>query len=511
MAPRFCRNCQCTTETEHNDALGHVVCTGCGEVMEENAIVAEVGFMENSKGAAIAEGFSMGKDKARVVRKPTQGGSRGKSMLGGQESRETTIQNGHRRIQDISYQPQVKMHGRQCEQAQRFFNLAVINNFTKGRKLNNVAAACLYIVCRTDKTAHMLIDFADALSTNVYQLGATFLKLVQVLHLNLPLVDPALYISRFAARLDFEDQTSAVIRDANRLVARMNRDWIEHGRRPAGICAACLFVAARMNGFKRTKREIAMVVKICEATLNKRLQEFSATPSASLSVEQFQTIWLPASENPPAFENPAKRRRPVDDDEDSPTPSSTDPPDEEETELLEEMSNILGQQDTIKLTNLENTVEENDGNLSELDDDPELQNILSVTEAEAELKEILWTEENKDWILKQQLKALDEKGKDNGSKKKRQRKPKKQLPAANSPAEATRNLLDAKPRASKKINYEVIDNLFEIDVDDIKRKQANLGELGYSESSVTGFGRQPVEYDYEDDGDGDGIHDDFED
>ncbi|KAI8912100.1 cyclin-like protein [Powellomyces hirtus] len=502
MAPsRFCRNCQCATETEHNDALGHVVCTGCGEVMEENAIVAEVGFMENSKGAAIAEGFSMGKDKARVVRKPTQGGSRNKSMLGGQESRETTIQNGHRRIQDISYQPQIKMHARQCEQAQRFFNLAVINNFTKGRKLNNVAAACLYIVCRTDKTAHMLIDFADALSTNVYQLGATFLRLVQILHLNLPLVDPALYISRFAARLEFEELTTNVIKDANRLVARMNRDWIEHGRRPAGICAACLFVAARMNGFKRTKREIAVVVKICEATLSKRLREFQETPSAALSVEQFQTIWLPASENPPAFSNPQKRRA-------ESTEEATDQngdeegADEAEAQLLEEMKYILEQPDTIELADLQNTLED-DENLSELDDDPEIQNIVSVTEAEAELKEILWTEENKDWILKQQLKALDEKGKDSSKPKKpRTKKLKKQLPVANSPAEATRNLLETKPRASKKINYEVIDSLFEINEDDIKRKQALIGEMGYSESSVTGFGRQVVEeegdYDFDD-------------
>lgn len=73
----------------------------------------------------------------------------------------------------------------------------------------------------------------------MYSLGATFLALVQILHLNLPLVDPALYIARFAARLEFGDRTQAVVKDALRLVSRMNRDWIQTGRRPAGICAAC--------------------------------------------------------------------------------------------------------------------------------------------------------------------------------------------------------------------------------------------------------------------------------
>jgi transcription factor IIIB 90 kDa subunit len=71
---------------------------------------------------------------------------------------------GRRRIHEIANQPQIRMNERLAEAAQRFFNLAVINNFTKGRKANNVVAACLYIVCRLEKTAHMLIDFADALS-----------------------------------------------------------------------------------------------------------------------------------------------------------------------------------------------------------------------------------------------------------------------------------------------------------------------------------------------------------
>ncbi|KND02835.1 transcription factor TFIIIB subunit BRF1 [Spizellomyces punctatus DAOM BR117] len=485
MAPRrFCSTCNRHTEVEHDDAMGHVVCTGCGGVMEENAIVAEVSFMENAKGAAIAEGFSMGKDKARVSR--TAQGKGGKSMLGGQESRETTIQNGHRRIQDIAYQSQIQMNARQIESAQRWFNLAVINNFTKGRKLNNVAAACLYVVCRMDKTAHMLIDFSDALSTNVYQLGATFLKLVQLLHLNLPLVDPALYISRFAARLEFEDKTPLVIKDANRLVQRMNRDWIQAGRRPAGICAACLFIAARMNGFKRTHREIVIVVKICEATLRKRLKEFQSTPSANLSVEQFQTIWLPDESNPPAFGT----KRKLDEAEDDDTVDAAGEPDQEELDMLNEIRDILARPDTQDLVRSENVDPmENEPSLSDLDNDPEIVNILGVTQEEVELKEMIWMEENQDWILKQQLKEQTKTTTTKKQRKPRHRKPKQALPPAQSPAEATKNLLNTKPRASKKINYDVIESLFDVDDDEIRKRVASVSGKGYSGMSVTGFGR----------------------
>jgi transcription factor IIIB subunit 2 len=55
--------------------------------------------------------------------------------------------------------------------------------------------------------ADMLIDFSDILQTNVYVLGHTFLRFVRLLNISLPLVDPALYIPRFASKLEFEEKT----------------------------------------------------------------------------------------------------------------------------------------------------------------------------------------------------------------------------------------------------------------------------------------------------------------
>ncbi len=46
-----------------------------------------------------------------------------------------------------------------------------------------VAASCLYIVCRQDFKPFMLIDFSDALQVNVFTLGAVFLHLCKLLRL----------------------------------------------------------------------------------------------------------------------------------------------------------------------------------------------------------------------------------------------------------------------------------------------------------------------------------------
>ena len=84
----------------------------------------------------------------------------------------------------------------------------------------------------------MLIDFADVLNVPLYYLGHTFLDFCSLLNLQLPVIDPSLYIERFAAKLGFGDKTHAVANTALRLVQRMRRDWIITGRRPAGICGA---------------------------------------------------------------------------------------------------------------------------------------------------------------------------------------------------------------------------------------------------------------------------------
>ena len=192
------------------------------------------------------------------------------------------------------------------------------HKFTKGRKSLNVVAVCLYVACRQKETRnYMLIDFSDLLQVkrlflhrfglthllqvNVFELGHTYLQLVQTLNLRLPLVDPSHYISRFAALLEFGDETHRVATDAIRLVQRFDRDWMTKGRRPAGICGACLLLAARMNNFRRSVEEIVQVVKIADTTLRKRLKEFKETPSGALTLTDFRTVWLEEEMDPPAF------------------------------------------------------------------------------------------------------------------------------------------------------------------------------------------------------------------
>uniref|UniRef100_A0A8C3VYV3 Transcription factor IIIB 90 kDa subunit n=1 Tax=Catagonus wagneri TaxID=51154 RepID=A0A8C3VYV3_9CETA len=290
MTGRVCRGCG-GTDIELDAARGDAVCTGCGSVLEDNIIVSEVQFVENSGGGSSAVGQFVSLDGAGKT--PALGG--GFHVNLGKESRAQTLQNGRRQIHHLGNQLQLNQH---ClDTAFNFFKMAVSKHLTRGRKTAHVVAACLYLVCRTEGTPPVLSSW----QVNVYVLGKTFLLLARELCINAPAIDPCLYIPRFAHLLEFGDKNHEVSMTALRLLQRMKRDWMHTGRRPSGLCGAALLVAARMHDFRRTVREVISVVKVCESTLRKRLTEFEDTPTSQLTVDEFMKIDLEEECDPPSY------------------------------------------------------------------------------------------------------------------------------------------------------------------------------------------------------------------
>ena len=298
----ICPNCG-SSEIEQHDQSGASVCIECGVVVEENAIVSSVEFVEGAGGASSMVGQFVSATSSKAFT-GGPGGPGGAGMRGGRygfsrDSRETTLANGRRRIQDVASRLRLGSHF--VDSAHRLFTVAVERNFVQGRRTTHVVAACLYIACRQEKSQHMLIDFSDALQVNVYTLGTCFLKFRRLLGLKLEIIDPALYVYRFAAHLDLDEKANAVALTALRLVARMKRDWIVAGRRPAGVCAAALLIAARAHGFTRKNQDVTKILRVCGLTVSTRVKEFEQTPSARMTLEQFSSMDVESEADPPVF------------------------------------------------------------------------------------------------------------------------------------------------------------------------------------------------------------------
>lgn len=249
------------------------VCTHCGYVLAENNITSDVTFAEGGDGSSNVVG--------QFVSDTRRNGG------GQRQHRDVTIANGRRRIMHLA--SALKLTSTHVDEALRFFLLAVQHNFTQGRRTHNVIGACLYLVCRRHKTPHMLIDFSDALQANMFILGNTFFKLCAIMKFTPPLIDPSLYLHRFAASLQLGEHEMDIANTALRIVQRMKRDWIQIGRRPAGICGAALFIASRIHRVPINMNLILRTVKICDVTLRRRISEFKNLPSAQVPFSDFIT------------------------------------------------------------------------------------------------------------------------------------------------------------------------------------------------------------------------------
>lgn len=128
-------------------------------------------------------------------------------------------------------------------------------SLVQGRDTQIVAAACLYMACRIEKSPHMLIDFADAINEDLFKIADVFNTYKSQILLpehTIPLIDPSLFIEKFCRRLDFGDKFNLVRNTAIRLIQSMNRSWMTMGRRPSGLCGAAIYISAKIHGFRRT-------------------------------------------------------------------------------------------------------------------------------------------------------------------------------------------------------------------------------------------------------------------
>ncbi|KAF2828712.1 transcription factor tfiiib complex subunit brf1 [Ophiobolus disseminans] len=281
-------NC-CPTPNVSSDSES-TICYNCGTIHASSTIVSEVTFGETAGGAAMVEGGFIGENQRHAN---SMGGTmRG---LGGMASREQAEYLGKQEIEKIGHS--LFLPATIMDQALRWYKLAMNHSFIQGRRMRNVAAVALYLTARRQKeNTLMLMDLAEKIQVNVWQLGDTYKAFLKLLGEKDPaqlIGNPAVQaveplMLKYCRKLEFGDESHKVANDACKLLRRMNRDWMVQGRQPAGLCGACIILAARMNNFRRTVREVVYVVKVADTTINNRLYEYKKTPSSALTVNQFR-------------------------------------------------------------------------------------------------------------------------------------------------------------------------------------------------------------------------------
>ncbi|CCW70863.1 unnamed protein product [Phytomonas sp. Hart1] len=190
------------------------------------------------------------------------------------------------------------------EMALGIYKLALGLNAISGNR-SVILTACLYAVCRRERTSHIIYDFSEVSGDNPHAILTYMKTICRVTHTEVPALDPSCLIQRLAEQMDIGKRLPEVVVCALKVLRAMRDDWISCGRRPLGVCAAALLVSCYVFRIPKSPEQVCGMARLTAHTIAVRLNEFSATPAASL--ESIDTYRPSEQTLPPAFGESSRR------------------------------------------------------------------------------------------------------------------------------------------------------------------------------------------------------------
>ncbi len=156
------------------------------------------------------------------------------------------------------------------EMAAKIYRKAVERGLTRGRSIEGVSAASIYLACRELGVPRTLDEISDAARLNRKEIGKTYRFVTRELGLNPRPSSPLDYIERFGSELKLSGRVRSKAREI--LTLAMNKE-ITSGRGPTGVSAAALYIASVLMGERKTQKEVAQVAGVTEVTIRNRYKE----------------------------------------------------------------------------------------------------------------------------------------------------------------------------------------------------------------------------------------------
>jgi len=158
------------------------------------------------------------------------------------------------------------------ETASVIYRKTLKKHLTRGRTIQGISAASVYIACRQCGLTRTLSDVAAASNVEKKELGRSYRFLVNEINCSIPLIKPVQYVSKFSNQLQLLGKVEKL---ANKILAAASELNLTSGRGPKGIAAAATYIASVLTGQGMTQREIAEVAQVTEVTIRNRYKEMA--------------------------------------------------------------------------------------------------------------------------------------------------------------------------------------------------------------------------------------------
>ncbi|MDE1829187.1 MAG: transcription initiation factor IIB [Thaumarchaeota archaeon] len=153
------------------------------------------------------------------------------------------------------------------EKAAYYYRKILIKKMTRGRNINAMALASLYLACREANTPRTVQDLADAGNISVRALAKHVRILIQALDITVESYNSAQFINRISSSAGVSEKT---VRYALELLEKTKENGFASGKNPVALAATVLYLACMANSEKLTQKKIASAAGISSVTIRNR-------------------------------------------------------------------------------------------------------------------------------------------------------------------------------------------------------------------------------------------------
>jgi len=156
------------------------------------------------------------------------------------------------------------------ETASVIYRKAVKERLIRGRSIQGVTAASIYVACRKCGLPRTLEEIAQSSNLNKKEVGRSYRFLIKELNYFIPPLKPSQCITKFSNQLTMPGKVEEI---AHKILSTAKELKLTSGRGPTGIAAAASYIASVLTGERKTQREIAEIAQVTEVTIRNRYKE----------------------------------------------------------------------------------------------------------------------------------------------------------------------------------------------------------------------------------------------
>jgi transcription initiation factor TFIIB len=159
------------------------------------------------------------------------------------------------------------------EECAVWYRKALNNNLVRGRSIESVVAAVIYLVTRQHQLPKTLEELEEISGIKKKDIGRSYRFLCRKLKVKMPVATPMDYVPRFASKLGLSGETEA---KAIEILEEAMKKGIISGRGPTGVAAAAIYLAAKLTNDKQTQKGISgSLPGVTEVTIRNRYEELA--------------------------------------------------------------------------------------------------------------------------------------------------------------------------------------------------------------------------------------------